>query len=67
MPKPQCVKVIFTAKIKREIPADLLNKVRREAENFDGFIGLESTMDGDIWYKVQVVDNCEWPKNFTPH
>ncbi len=48
MADSSCVKVIFTAKVKSEIPGTMLAAVRDAARAIDGFIDMESSTEGEI-------------------
>lgn len=62
-----CVKVTFRAKVKNEIPPELIEKIRSEARKIGGFISMDTVTEDDVeittsyWESVKSVK--EWSQN----
>ncbi len=62
-----CIKVIFRARVKESIPAEFIQRIRHEAQQIPGFLGLQVSMNGDqetaisYWQHQTAID--QWAEN----
>lgn len=61
------MKVTFSAKVKNEIPSELVEKIRSEAKKVDGFISMETENVNDVEvttsYWKSTLSVREWSQN----